>query len=182
MSVSSKSNIKIINYLKRNELSLLKREKRDYSSEKPRNYLSLKNAFYNFEPKKKINENLVILNYITDKNDGRFSEATALTSATPNNFDYNLEMVKKYDENLNTSLSFISDFDLEEDKKLNDSFNSCDNDDSCVEEIEIKTKTNKKNINNVNNVNNNQYDIEFEKEWDDIKKILKNKSSQINIV
>jgi hypothetical protein len=81
-------------------------------------------------------------------------------------------MVKKYDENLNTSLSFISDFDLEEYLKLNNSFNSCDNDDSCIEEIEIKTKTKK-------NINNDVFDIEFEKEWDDITKlILKNKSSQ----
>ena len=172
MSVSSKNNIKIIKYLKRNELSLLKKEKRDLSSEKPRKHLSLKNAFYNIEPKKKFNENLVILNYITDKSDGRFSAKTALTNTSPSDLDYNLDMVKKYDENLNTSLSFISDFDLEEYLKLNNSFNSCDNDDSCIEEIEIKTKTKK-------NINNDVFDIEFEKEWDDITKlILKNKSSQ----
>ena len=41
-----------------------------------------------------------------------------------------------------------------------------------MEEIEIKTKANK-------NINNDVFDIEFEKEWDDITKlILKNKSSQ----
>ena len=171
MSVSSKNNIKIIKYLKRNELSLLKTEKRDSSFEKPRKHLSLKNAFYNFEPKKKFNEDLIILNYITDKSDGRFSAKTALTNTSPSNLDYNLDMVKKYDENLNNSLSFISDFNLEKDLKLNNSFNSCDNDDS-IEEIEIKTKTKKI-------INNNVFDIEFEKEWDDITKLLlKNKSSQ----
>lgn len=31
--------------------------------------------------------------------------------------DYDLCMINKYDENLNTSLSFISEFDLEEDVK-----------------------------------------------------------------
>jgi len=172
MSVSSKNNIKIIKYLKRNELSLLKKEKRDLSSEKPRKYLSITNAFYNIEPKVKFNENLAILNYITDKSDGRFSAKTALTNISQSNLDYNLDMIKKYDENLNTSLSFISDFDLEEDLKPNNSFNSCDNDDSYIEEIEIKTKTKKI-------INNNVFDIEFEKEWDDITKLLlKNKSSQ----
>ena len=176
MSASSKNNIKIIKYLKRNELSLLKTEKRDLSIEKSRKYLSLKNAFYNIESKKKINEKLTILNYITDKSVGRFSAKTTLTDASPGKLDYDLSMVNKYDENLNNNLSFISDFDLEEDLKVNDSFNSCDNDNSCIEEIEIKTKTNKKII---DNVNNNEYDIEFEKEWDDIQKILlKNKSSQ----
>lgn len=175
MSVSSKNNIKIIKNLKRNELSILKSEKRDYSSEKSRKHLSLKNVFYNIEPKKKINENLTILNYITDKTDRRFSATTALTSTAPGNLDYSLDMIKKYDENLNNDLSFISDFDLEEELKVNDSFNSCDNDDSCIEEIEIKIKTNKNNINNVNNI---EYDIEFEKEWDDIKKLLEKKSSQ----
>ena len=176
MSVSSKNNIKTINYLKRNELSILKTEKRDLSIEKPRKHLSLKNTFYNIDPKKKINEKLTILNYITDKSVGRFSAKTALTDASLGKLDYDLSMVNKYDEKLNNSLSFISDFDLEEDLKVNDSFNSCDNDNSCIEEIEIKTKTNKKII---DNVNNNEYDIEFEKEWDDIQKILlKNKSSQ----
>ena len=171
MSVSSKNNIKIINFPKRNELSLFKTEKRDFSSEKPRKHISLKNIFYNIGPKKKFNENLTILNYITDKTDRRFSATTALTNTAPSNLDYNLDMIKKYDENLNTSLSFISDFDLEEDLKENKSFNSCDNDDSC-EEIVIKTKTNDENI------NNNEFDNEFKKEWDDIKELLlKHKSS-----
>ena len=83
-------------------------------------------------------------------------------------------MINKYDENLNNSLSDISDFDLEEDEKKNDSFNSCDNEDSCVEEIEIKTltKTNKKFL---DNNEKEQIDFEFEKEWNDIKDLLFNK-------
>ena len=86
--------------------------------------------------------------------------------------DYDLCMINKYDENLNDSLSFISDFDLEEDKnKLNDSFSSCDNNENSMEQIEIKTKTNK--INN----DNEKYDFELEKEWNDIKELLLKKDS-----
>ena len=169
MSVSSKNNIKIIKYLKRNELSLLKKEKRDLSSEKPRKHLSLKNAFYNIEPKKKFNEDLVILNYITDKSDGRFSAKTALTNTSPSDLDYNLDMVKKYDENLNTSLSFISEFDLEDDEKENNSFNSSENE-SCIEEIEIKK--NKKIL-----VENEEFYFELDKEWEDIREHLLNKEN-----
>ena len=49
-------------------------------------------------------------------------------------------MINKYEENLNSSLSFISEFDLENnnDIKEDNSFNSEDDDDS-VEEIEIIT-------------------------------------------
>ena len=51
---------------------------------------------------------------------------------------YDLNMVNKYEENLNSSLSFISEFDLENDgKNIEDnSFNS-ENDDDSGEEIEI---------------------------------------------
>ena len=47
---------------------------------------------------------------------------------------YDLTMLKKYEENLNSSLSFISDFDLEkeEDSSFNSSFES-----NPVEEIKI---------------------------------------------
>ena len=81
-------------------------------------------------------------------------------------------MINKYDENLNTSLSFISEFDLEQDKsKLDDSFNSCGNDENSIEQIEIKTRTN--NIYN----ENEEFDFELEKEWNDIQDLLLNKDS-----
>ena len=78
-------------------------------------------------------------------------------------------MINKFDENLNTSLSFISEFDLEDDKKENDSFNSSDNE-SCIEEIEIKK--NKKML-----VENEEFYFELDKEWDDIREELLNKES-----
>ena len=174
MSVSSK-NIPINNKsLEENESFLLKKEKRETSLDKPTRRFSLKNTFYKKDLEEKINKNLTILNYITNDIDRRYSAKTSLTNSPPEKFDYNLSMINKYDENLNTSLSFISDFDLEEETKNNDSFNSCDNDDSCVEEIEIKVKTNKKSIVNVDK----EEDIEFEKEWKIIKDSLLNKESK----
>ena len=58
---------------------------------------------------------------------------------------YELSMINKYDEDLNSSLSFISEFDLENEENDNDSsFDSCF-DDNSVEEIDIikKEKTQK---------------------------------------
>ena len=78
-------------------------------------------------------------------------------------------MINKYDESLHPDLSFISGFDLEEDfKKSNDSFNSSDNDDSDIEQIEIKTRTSKILYKNENDEN----DIELDKELDDIRYFL----------
>ena len=84
-------------------------------------------------------------------------------------------MINKYNENLDTNLSFISEFDLEEDEtKQNDSFNSCDNDDESIEEIEIKTRTNKRiSYNNI--YKREEIDLDFEKDWEEIKDLLLNK-------
>ena len=170
MSVSAKNLIKISKALKRNKALAFETEKRESSTEKVIKHLSLKNAFYKIEPESKTKTDLTILDFIINNNERRFSAKTALTSSPPETMEYDLCMINKYDENLNTSLSFISDFDLEEDVKQNDSFNSCDED--SVEEIEIKTKTNKRFI-------DEEFDFELEKDWEDIKNLLlKNKSSQ----
>ena len=55
---------------------------------------------------------------------------------------YDLSMLNKYDEDLNSSLSFISEFDLENDNENNNSFNSSF-DDNSVEETEIISKIKK---------------------------------------
>ena len=52
---------------------------------------------------------------------------------------YDLCMINKYDEDLNSDLSFISEFDLEEENKNDDSFNSSF-DEHSVEEIDIVKK------------------------------------------
>ncbi len=172
MSVSTKNTPKIRKSRKNDESFSKKYERRDSSSEKPRKHISLKDVFYEIEPKQKIYKNLTIINYITNTNERKYSAKTALSNSPVDINDYDLCMINKYYENLNDSLSFISDFDLEEEKnKLNDSFSSCDYNENSVEQIEIKTKTNK--INN----DNEEFNFELEKEWNDIKELLLKKDS-----
>ena len=136
--------------------------KREDSTEKVREHLSLKCAFYQRSPKKKINKNLAILNFISNKKDKKYSAKTSISDSEK--IDYELSMVKKYEEIVDDNLSFISEFDLEaEENNLSDSFNSCDNDNSELEEIEIKSRQ-LINIYEENEENN----IELEKEWNDI--------------
>ena len=53
---------------------------------------------------------------------------------------YDLNMINRYEEESNSNLSFISEFDLEEaENKNNESFDSC-LDENSVEEIEIINK------------------------------------------
>ena len=53
---------------------------------------------------------------------------------------YDLNMINRYEEESDTNLSFISEFDLEEaENKKNESFDSC-LDENSVEEIEIVNK------------------------------------------
>ena len=169
MSESAKNNLKIIKLIKEINSFSNRTEKREASIEKPRKHLSLKNAFYKTNVNSKINKDLTILNFITDSSEKRYSAKTSLTSSPPEKLDYDLCMINKFDENLNTSLSFISEFDLEDDEKENDSFNSSDNE-SCIEEIEIKK--NKKML-----VENEEFYFELDKEWDDIREELLNKES-----
>jgi len=139
------------------------------SIENPKNYPSLKNFFYQHEKLRKLNidQNLPILSEITKFSDNKSSVMTRLSDKAPVNFIYNSTMIKKYEEDLNSSLSFISEFDLEgEEKKLNDSFSSSDSNDN-VEEIEIKTSK---------RATYPRYDEENEKkleqEWNDIQELL----------
>ena len=82
-------------------------------------------------------------------------------------------MINKYDEYLNKSLSFISKFDLEEDEsQLKDSFSSCENNYSDIEQIEIKKKSSKNIFIEIDDDNN----VQLEKEWNDIENFLLKKS------
>ena len=84
-------------------------------------------------------------------------------------------MINKYEEKLNSSLSFISEFDLEEDEKeKGDSFDSLDNVNS-VEESEIFIKNNKKIIDLDDD--DEEQNKKLEKEWSDIQELLLNKNN-----
>ena len=175
MSVSEKNNFKLAKSIKDENVFVSRTEKREASLENPRNNLSLKNIFYKIDDKSKFNKDLTILNFINNSSEGRCSAKTSLTYSAPEKFEYDLCMINKYDENLNTSLSFISEFDLE-DEKENDSFNSSDNA-SCIEVIEIKKNVNNKRI--LDDAENKEINFEFEKDWEDIKDLLLNKERHL---
>lgn len=126
------------------EHHLLIKEKK----EKRSNSINIENEIslikeFNKNDSKIYNEKYVVLNYIIDVQK-RFSTSTALTDTKPETFKYDLTMINKYEEDLNTSLDYISDFDLEkDDNDKNSSFES-ENDNNDSSDVEIKIKNNKK--------------------------------------
>ena len=96
--------------------------------------ISLQDDLIKQEIFNKLNEG-TILNFIRKSN----KKETSFLNSTENSSEmkYDLNMINKYEEDSNSNLSFISEFDLEEDEnKRKDSFNSCF-DDNSVEEIQI---------------------------------------------
>ena len=98
---------------------------------------SLQEDYYKNEIYKKLNEGS-ILHFI--RNSAKNEQVKI--NREEKEMKYDLSMLNKYDEDLNSSLSFISEFDLENDNEENNSFNSSF-DDNSVEEIEIISKTKK---------------------------------------
>ena len=121
------------------------------------------------------NKNLLILNYIMKKSGKKNSLRTTCSDSVfeSDNKKYDLSMINKHEEDLNSSLSFISEFDLEKDdyKELNDSFSSENNEDS-VEVIDI-AKKNRINLNKKRN-EEDDIDIKLDKDFIEIKKNLLN--------
>ena len=144
--------------------------KTEESTENLKCNLSLKDSFYK-KNEKTIHKELCILNFITNDKERKNSTKTFFSDTPPDTYNYELCMINKYDENLDQSLSFISDFNLEEDEKeLNDSFkSSSDNDNNDLEKIEIKVKSTK---NVCVHKFDDENDPEFEKEFEDIKNFL----------
>ena len=169
MSVSLKDTPKLSKFLEKTNFISEKREK---STGKSHNLLCSKYSF-NINTEKEINSNLCILNFITSESQRKYSTKTSNSESNPIIYNYDLHMINKYDENLNSSLSFISDFDLEEDEEnqIDESFNSCENDDSEIEQIEIKNSS--KQV--FKDKNDEENDIKLEKEWNDIQNFLLNK-------
>ena len=98
---------------------------------------SLQEDYYKNEIYKKLNEGS-ILHFI--RNSAKNEQVKI--NREEKEMKYDLSMLNKYDEDLNSSLSFISEFDLENDNEEDNSFNSSF-DDNSVEEIEIISKTKK---------------------------------------
>ena len=172
MSVSQKNIPKISKLFDKTTFILRERKK---SSGKSHNHLSLKYSLY-INEEKKINTNLCILNFISNESERKYSIKTSISESNPNKYNYELHMINKYDEYLNSSLSFISEFDLEkeeiDDNNFDDSFDSCGHDDSEIEQIEIQN-INRQIVKYKNDDEEN--DVKLEKEWNDIQNFLLNK-------
>ena len=113
---------------------------------------------------------LIKKEYLVDSHRKRDSfETTDTAILRSRTFDYDSNEIKKFDE-FNKSLSDISEFDLEKEEDDNSSeFNSSDDDNDNDEEETIIIK-NKRTFNNKEN--DKEYEIELEKEYDDIIKVL----------
>lgn len=106
-----------------------------------------------------------ILSLLKNKNKRRNSAKTAYTNlCTLLKLDYDFKDIKRFDE-INNSLSDISEFDLEKDHSENKSeFNSSEEDiNDYEEEIKFKIKLIYKNINY-----DKEYEIEIEREYEQI--------------
>ena len=119
----------------------IKTESPKYSSKKPiKKRISLQEDYFKKEIYKKLNEGSV-LHFI--RNSSKKDTVKTASSEKAQEMKYDLSMINKYDEELNTSLSFISEFDLENDENDKDnSFNSSF-DGHSVEEEEIIDKRRK---------------------------------------
>ena len=82
---------------------------------------------------KKLNEGTV-LNFI--RTSSKKDNLKSIISENSQEMKYDLGMINKYEEELNSNLSFISEFNLEEDDNESETFNSS-LDDNSVEELEI---------------------------------------------
>ena len=138
---------------------------------KMKKQISLQNNIYENEIFKKLNEG-TILNFV--RNSERKESIKTNCSESSIELKYDLCMINKYDENLNSSLSFISEFDLEDEENESDnSFNSLDDDES-LEQIEIYKKDNKL----VSIIEEDEeHNTKLEKEWNDIQELLLKKTT-----
>ena len=123
-------------------------------------------------PKQK--ENLIdsensVLSLLLKKDDKRYSVKTVNTNFSIKKIlDYNLKEIKRFDE-VNSSLSDISDFDLEKEKDENKSeFNSSE--DGNIESDNDEEIFSKHKIKKERNENDYKYELEIEKEYEELVK------------
>ena len=117
------------------EIKNINKEKENPLKKSIKKSISLKNDNIKNEIFKKLNEGTV-LSFIRNSNIEKVKSNFSIKSQEIN---YDLCMINKYDEDLNSDLSFISEFDLEEENEKDNSFNSSF-DENSVEEIDIIKK------------------------------------------
>ena len=117
------------------EIKNINKEKENPLKKSIKKSISLKNDNIKNEIFKKLNEGTV-LSFIRNSNIEKVKSNFSIKSQE---MKYDLCMINKYDEDLNSDLSFISEFDLEEENEKDNSFNSSF-DENSVEEIDIVKK------------------------------------------
>ena len=117
------------------EIKNINKEKENPLKKSIKKSISLKNDNIKNEIFKKLNEGTV-LHFIRNSNIEKVKSNFSINSQE---MKYDLCMINKYDEDLNSDLSFISEFDLEEENEKDNSFNSSF-DENSVEEIDIIKK------------------------------------------
>ena len=150
-------------------------EKVEVSFEESRYHCSLKKTVdkTGFGRAKKLNPNLPILNYMINNTIKKNPTMTFISNPYKVKLDYDLNMVHKFDEDINQSWSFISEFDLDkEEKESDDSFDSSNNNDELCEEIIYIEK----NKNLKKPTEDKDIDIESDKEWNDVKNYILNRN------
>lgn len=140
----------------------------DCSEEKIYNHDNISIKYQNLNHNKKY-----ILSILLNKNNKRRNSAkTADTNILQKKYDYDFNEIKKFDE-LNNSLSNISEFDLEENNDNKSDFNSSldENSVSDCEEIIIKRNIKQKVEDDI------EYELGLEKEYEEIfKQLIINKN------
>ena len=117
------------------EIKNINKEKENPLKKSIKKSISLKNDNIKNEIFKKLNE-ATVLHFIRNSNIEKVKSNFSIKSQE---MKYDLCMINKYDEDLNSDLSFISEFDLEEENEKDNSFNSSF-DENSVEEIDIVKK------------------------------------------
>ena len=165
MSTTSSKDIRInTNLQKQDKIQNTK----TFQLKKYKKQISFQNDNHKLEIYKKLNEGCV-LNFIRSSERKESSKTTS--SEIPKELKYDLSMINKYEEKLDSSLSFISEFDLEDDETEKDkTFSSVDNDDD-VEQVDIFHKNRKK----ISFDKDDEENEKLEKDWKDIKELLLNK-------
>ena len=118
-----------------NEIKDINKEKENPLKKGVKKFTSLQDDYIKNEIFKKLNEGTV-LHFIRNSNIEKVKSNFSIKSQE---MKYDLCMINKYDEDLNSDLSFISEFDLEEENEKDNSFNSSF-DENSVEEIDIIKK------------------------------------------
>ena len=106
-----------------------------------------------------------ILSLLANKNDKKKNSLRTVDSILKtSNLEYSFDEIKRFDE-LNNSLSDISEFDLEKEKEDTSEFNSSEDESDDSEDIKIEKKE-RRNFNRKENYD--EFENEIEKEYKEI--------------